>query len=64
MVDEMKFLYSKLQSDMDMYVLHQSLKIQSDIADLKQEMRKELLEELTNEKIRIKNELITKLRTT
>ena len=64
MVDEMKLLHSKLQSDIDTYVLDHSLKIQSDIADLKQEMRIELLEELTNEKLRIKNELITELRTT
>ena len=62
-VDEMKLLQSKLKSDMGTYVLDHSLKMQSNIADLKEEMKIELLVEMKHEQTRIKIELIAELRT-
>lgn len=63
MVNEMKQLHSKLQSDIYRHVLDHSLNIQTDIADIKQEIEIKLLEDKKIEKIRIKNELITEIRT-
>ena len=53
---------SKLQSDMDAYVLDHTITLQTTMTDLKQEIRTELFVDLQTEKTRLKNELLRELR--
>ena len=55
---EAMLLQTKLQTDMDTYMLDHNLQLQSTLTELKQKLRTEFFLDLQLEKSRIKDELV------